>query len=198
MCPDSTPHDAICEQCNEPFVHFQSLTRGQRFCAYHCAMVYRVAHWTPKHTPEELFWRRVDKNGPIIRPELGPCWVWTGATDAKGYGAFYDRRIKRRATASRIAYEFEHGAVPEGKDICHHCDNPPCVRPVHLFPGTESDNQIDCRRKNRHSKLTVEQVKEIRELRSGGMKVIEIARIYGITDSSVSFACNGRTWWYVE
>ncbi|MFB8182631.1 HNH endonuclease signature motif containing protein [Streptomyces sp. NPDC055966] len=82
-------------------------------------------------TPQERFWSRVDKNGPIPEhcPELGPCWVWTGGL-AEGYGAFWlDGRQER---AHIVAYTWAKGEIAEGHERDHLCRNRACVRPDHL------------------------------------------------------------------
>lgn len=75
-------------------------------------------------------------------PDTG-CLEWTGATDHKGYG-----RIQRGGRAGGtarphvIAWELEHGPVPEGLELDHLCDNPPCVNPDHLEPVTHRENML--------------------------------------------------------
>jgi hypothetical protein len=89
---------------------------------------------------EERFWAKVNKNGPIpeFRPDLGPCWLWTGWCDAKGYGRFtVDHRGR---LAPRIAYELTNGPIPAGLVPDHLCRVPPCVRPSHLEPVTKAEN----------------------------------------------------------
>lgn len=106
-------------------------------------------------TPRPLadrFWEKVNKNGPVPahRPELGPCWLFTGtAIGREGfrYGRFWTGETME--AAHRVSYEMEYGPLPEGMHACHHCDTPRCIRPSHLFAGTRSDNQRDSSRKGR-------------------------------------------------
>lgn len=77
----------------------------------------------------------------------GDCWVWTGARTA-GYGTLF--RNGRHERASRLAWEIATGSPPPPDLlVCHHCDNPPCVRPSHLFLGTDRDNAQDAISKGR-------------------------------------------------
>src|SRR6266446_1023941 len=95
-----------------------------------------------------LFWSKVDKNGPIPThyPELGPCWIWTGALARGGYGKF--RNGTKTVRAHRFAYELEHGPIERdifGEEVhtMHLCDNPACVRGSHLSKGMQSENIAD-------------------------------------------------------
>jgi hypothetical protein len=95
-----------------------------------------------KKTIPERFWSRVDRRG------ADECWPWTGA-NSRGYGQFYVDGRNRRAT--QVSWEMHNGApFPDGKMACHSCDNPACVNPRHIWPGTMSDNINDCVRKGRH------------------------------------------------
>lgn len=75
------------------------------------------------------------------------CFIWLGATNNRGYGILTTNG--ENILAHRLAYEFEHGKFDQEKQVLHHCDNPPCVNPDHLFLGTASDNMQDCARKGR-------------------------------------------------
>jgi len=79
----------------------------------------------------------------------GPCWLWTGTRQHNGYGRILvDGRMRQ---AHRVSYELTFGPVPAGLQVCHKCDNPPCVNPDHLFVGTQSDNLFDQGRKGRNA-----------------------------------------------
>lgn len=69
------------------------------------------------------------------------CWEWPGTRSDQGYGTFKDNG--KRIAAHRAAWESENGPVPDGLDVLHSCDNPPCCRPSHLFLGTQADNNAD-------------------------------------------------------
>lgn len=81
----------------------------------------------------DRFWARVDKDND--------CWLWTGTTDPCGYGqVFWD---KKAWMAHRLAWTLANGTIPEGMYLLHSCDNPRCVRPEHLRPGTQKENASD-------------------------------------------------------
>jgi hypothetical protein len=87
------------------------------------------------------FWPRVNKDGPIPanRPELGPCWIWTGGTGS-GYGVVGYRYHRYRA--HRISYLLAKGPIPAGLEPDHLCCVRPCVNPDHLEPVTHRVNLI--------------------------------------------------------
>lgn len=87
------------------------------------------------------FWSRVTKS------EESGCWEWTMAKAPTGYGILTLARVKRYA--HRTAYELANGPIPDGLFVCHHCDNPPCINPAHLFLGSQKDNMQDASRKGR-------------------------------------------------
>lgn len=106
------------------------------------------------HTIASRFWPRIDKNGPV-HPTLGtPCWVWTGSLRG-GYGQFTISRKPMKA--SRVAWQLTRGPIPgppghSGTLVLHHCDNPKCCNPEHLFLGTHKDNAEDRNRKARQAR----------------------------------------------
>lgn len=94
----------------------------------------------------ERFWGYV-----TIKTE-DECWEWSGGKTGK-YGAFNVKYENgwNTARANRVAYMLTTGVDPKEMFVCHHCDNPPCCNPVHLFLGTHPDNVDDAKSKNRYS-----------------------------------------------
>lgn len=90
-------------------------------------------------TPD-TFWSKVDVRGP------DDCWEWQGSRSTSEPGRDYGRAWAgkgRTQLAHRLSWEMANGDIPPGMQICHHCDNPPCVNPAHLFLGTNRDNVLD-------------------------------------------------------
>lgn len=135
------------------------------------------------------FWRKVDKGAD--------CWLWTASEKSTGYGAFTLR--KRSVAAHRASWELHFGEIPVGIQVLHRCDNPKCVRPEHLFLGTQRENMWDASRKGHivQAKLTVEKVIELRAAAKAGVSLAELARRYGVTDRTIAFAINRATWAHV-
>lgn len=120
------------------------------------------------------------------------CWIWSGTRNHKGYGQIViDRQSK---VTHRVAYEEFVGPIPEGLLVCHHCDNPPCINPEHLFLGTHKDNKRDAMNKGRIGKLSPEKTSRIRELRKEGANVPELMAEYGVGRTTIYSVLDGTSW----
>lgn len=142
------------------------------------------------------FWSKV-----AVTANPAKCWNWMGAKTQKGYG--YVRQTGRAIRAHRMAWELTNGAIPDGLAVCHHCDNPLCCNPAHLFVGTHYDNMRDRSAKGRDNsprgeshyncKLTDALVVEIRERwAQGGILLRELAEEYGVSISLISLIVTFR------
>lgn len=125
---------------------------------------------------QDRFWSRVKKTDG--------CWVWTGSKGGSNYGSFYMNGKHR--IASRLVYEWQYGSIEAGMLVCHHCDNRLCVRPDHLFLGTNQDNQIDSVKKGRshwgkktHCPHGHEYTKENTRKYKNGRWCLKCSSIYG-------------------
>ena len=96
--------------------------------------------WRSDEADLKRFWSKVDQ------PEEG-CWLWQGTMLKQGYGCF--KIAGKMYKAHRVSYIYAKGAILAGLILCHTCDNPRCVRPDHLFPGTYKDNMQDAKNKGR-------------------------------------------------
>lgn len=159
-----------------------------------CSLACKRAHW------EDSFWARGKKIG-------NGCWEWAGYRYQNGYGkAQLTRNGIKLQYAHRVAYFLVNGPIPEGKFVCHHCDNPPCINPAHLFLGTNKSNSDDKMRKGRANppclkgescgaaKLTEQQVREIRHKHKKGYSGRGLAREYKISQSQISNIVLGYDW----
>jgi hypothetical protein len=108
--------------------------------------------------------------------------------------------------AHRYAWELTYGPIPEGLSVLHRCDVPRCVRPDHLFLGTQADNLADMTAKGRRSAgersgintLTEDEVRRIRAMREDGAQLRDIAHAFGVTKQTVSRICRWELWRHVK
>lgn len=126
----------------------------------------------------------------------GGCHEWTGYRDARGYGVYGSgAKVFGTQLAHRIAWIINFGPIPTGLSVCHHCDNPPCCNLAHLFLGTQAENMSDMARKGRqYSKLTADQVVEIRRGLSSGKSRAELSSTYGVDVTTIGLIARGE-WW---
>lgn len=139
----------------------------------------------------EQFWSRVVKSEG--------CWIWTGGT-SRGYG---NLKFKgQRMAASRASWMIHFGCIPDSLQVLHHCDNPTCVNPRHLFLGTTADNMADKKSKQRQSrgsthgkaKLTEEQVVQIRLRHAEGDGLTVLGRAFGVRKDVIFKIVRRQTW----
>lgn len=159
---------------------------------------------------DALFWAKVTKSPG--------CWEWRGYCNPGGYG-----RLNRSGVytlAHRYAWQELVGAIPAGMDLCHTCDNPPCVNPDHLFLGTRAENMADAARKgrttsgdrnpariyrermprgsrNNRAKWTEADIIEIRRLHASGIRQVRIAEQTGMSQTNVSRIVRRTHWRHV-
>ncbi len=142
------------------------------------------------------FWAKVQKTEA--------CWIWQAARQRKGYGRFGIKKLT--VSAHRFSWILVRGEIPLGLCICHHCDNPPCVNPDHLFLGTNADNTRDSINKGRlslnavhgeahpNNKLLASTVLAIRREVVVGISMRELARRYNVSHVTIQRIVHREIW----
>lgn len=196
----------ICKKLSLVPEHRLKWGRGD-YCSRACVS---KAQSSSVASPEERFWDKVDKSGPIVRPALGPCWVWVGSRHAHGYGKIFVGG--KTVRAHRFAWELERGSIPDGLHVLHKCDHPSCVRLSHLFLGTHAENVRDMISKNRaapprgevhhHVRLTEDIVRRIRAEHDpawkSGFGCRELGKKYGVSPTAIHAIVHWKTWKHVR
>lgn len=157
---------------------------------------------TVPYTQEDYnrFWIKV-----AITANPDKCWEWTGSFKGGKYGKFM--LGGKGISPHRLSYFFSNKSIDPNLCCLHKCDNPPCVNPNHLFLGTPKDNAVDRMNKGRGgivrggknatSKLTPQQVLEIRNRYSKGERQIPLSKEFGVTQAQISLIVRREQWWYI-
>jgi hypothetical protein len=146
----AVPLDLICHQCDKAFhIDKSHHARGRGvYCSKACLTL-------RQGTPEERFWQNVARHTCLgeacgCQKGLGCCFPWLGNKNPSGYGRISVKN--EHILAHRFGFELIHGPLEPGINVLHHCDNPPCCRDSHLFPGSHADNMADMMKKGRQAK----------------------------------------------
>ncbi len=140
---------------------------------------------------------------PCLILPIGESGKPLGSIGGDGY-CRVRKPFEKTILVHRAAFELWGGIIPPHHDCCHHCDNPPCFRPIHLFAGTRSENLVDCFSKGRRvivkgeahnkAKLTIGDVLEIRSMRTQGFTNAQIARHFDYSPSGVGRILSNELW----
>jgi len=164
-----------------------------------------------RQTPAERFWKKVEVGTPDA------CWHWTANKNNKGYGLFRPGASAQKRLAHRISFAMSNGPIPDGLCVLHKCDMPSCVNPAHLFLGTMLENTQDMDRKGRrktvisplnkpprlqgskhpNSKLTEEEVIEIRKRLAAGDTLRGLARELSMDRKTLMSLRDRKSWRHI-
>lgn len=191
--------EVLCSQCQVPLIRTPSKAHRNCFCSRVCYHIWKQGR---EQGPwQDRFWSYVSKKREH--------WTWTGSL-VKGYGnlAVLNRG---HVLAHRLSWEIHFGEIPEGLFVLHTCDIRSCVRPEHLFLGTDADNARDAASKGRLGQqkypelyrgekspraiLTLAQVIEIRSRYVPREVTLQrLADEYGVSMPTIAAVVSGRNW----
>lgn len=185
----------ICAQCSNEYKRNRKYGKAQwelsKYCGFKCTGIANAV--------------KISNSRPELKVKFennfsktDGCWVWKGTIDGYGYGVI--DYIGKRYRAHVLSLEFDGRPVPKGMLGCHHCDNPSCVNPSHIYPGTQKDNANDAVSRKRlafgernfNAKLSESDVLEIRNI--SGHSPTAISKIYGVSRQTISKIINREIW----
>ena len=146
-----------------------------------------------------------DLLGRCVRAPSG-CLEFSGCRNKQGYGGVrFGGKVRK---AHRVSYTLSKGTIPEGFDICHKCDNPPCCNPDHLWAGPTIENIHDMEQKGRgkhpigsnhkRSKLVESDIELVFYLRRAGMGLQKLANFFQVGQTTMGHVLSRDTWKYVN
>lgn len=163
------------------------------FCDY-------FANWKP--------WQRKRFLSKIGRRVGDRCWQWLGNINPEGYGRVFIPTLNRPVSAHRAVFAYYSGQEPGASLICHHCDNPSCVNPAHLYAGTPQSNMDDKINRERGNwqkgsrvtcaKLTEKTVIEARTRYARNERLVDLAAEFNVSRGTLGKAIHGETWKHVQ
>lgn len=185
-------HEYVCAECERPTRQW-ARTPATR-CSTACRRRARL-RWHDEQNRTAATAASLEARVTKL-PEAPGCWLWEGAVIPNGYGQIV--LFGRPEYAHRAMWRAVHGAIEDGLFVCHRCDVRCCVRPDHLFLGSNADNVADMVQKGRQSRrLTPEQVRTIRARHAAGERLFVIASDYGITPEAVGAIVTRKNWRHV-
>lgn len=182
----------VCEVCKSTFTHWAS--KPHRYCSRACFFTGRKREFVDR------FWAKIE------RRSISECWPWTAGHISFGYGMVFDPDCGRNRPSHQVAWELYYGEqFPSWLQGNHHCDNPPCCNPTHVYAGTALENMADAVTRGRLrpvngersnlSKLSAAQVTEIRlALSEGVLTRREIAERFSVTKACIGSIENRQSW----
>ena len=184
--------EQTCEHCGKVFqASHKKVRQGKgRFCSVHCR-----AKMAARKPVDERFWANVQQSKSV-----NDCWLWTGNITVHGYGFMsVEGKIW---PAHRLSYTMHYGPIPDGLLVCHACNTPRCVRPNHLYLGSDKDNARDKVLSmplalRTRGKMTSSTVKKIRNMATQGVSKHAIAKRFGLSYTTVWAIVTRKTWAHI-
>lgn len=194
-----------CDVCKKDYFVFKCRL-PTKYCSHRCQTIKRIKYLRKTIRSYSVIEKRELLKDRILKriSKVDECWIWNGCLN-RGYGdmTFLGESI----SVHRAAYFAWKGKIPSGKFICHKCDLPACCNPDHLFIGDAASNRKDAFDKGRfnscigenhyYSKLKNKDVEKMKRLFDGDIPMKMIAKIFGVTVSTVESIKYRRSWKHI-